>query len=147
MTQYQTKSITQPMEFIGEDSLSHHGILGMKWGVRRYQNPDGSLTEAGKKRYSESSSTYQDRADKARQQSKKALKVMAAGYVASVPASLITAGMAASAAALTPAVIGGLAVTTLLAGTGDVARYVAIGKAAVSAWNQEAASITRKAGK
>lgn len=129
------------------NSLSHHGILGMKWGVRRYQNPDGSLTEAGKKRYSESSSTYQDRADKARQQSKKALKIMAAGYVASVPASLITAGMAASAAALTPAVIGGLAVTTLLAGTGDVARYVAIGKAAVSAWNQEAASITRKAGK
>lgn len=129
------------------NELSHHGILGQKWGVRRYQNPDGSLTEAGKKRYSESSSTYQDRADKARQQSKKALKVMAAGYVASVPASLITAGMAASAAALTPAVIGGLAVTTLLAGTGDVARYVAIGKAAVSAWNQEAASITRKAGK
>ena len=31
--------------------LSHHGILGQKWGVRRYQNPDGSLTAAGKKRY------------------------------------------------------------------------------------------------
>ena len=30
----------------------HHGILGMKWGVRRYQNEDGSLTSAGKKRYS-----------------------------------------------------------------------------------------------
>lgn len=31
--------------------LEHHGILGMKWGVRRYQNSDGSLTEAGKQRY------------------------------------------------------------------------------------------------
>lgn len=32
------------------DYLSHHGILGMRWGIRRYQNKDGSLTEAGKRR-------------------------------------------------------------------------------------------------
>ena len=28
--------------------LAHHGILGQKWGVRRYQNKDGTLTEDGK---------------------------------------------------------------------------------------------------
>lgn len=31
--------------------LAHHGIKGMKWGVRRFENEDGTLTEAGKKRY------------------------------------------------------------------------------------------------
>ena len=33
--------------------LYHHGIKGQKWGVRRYQNADGSLTDAGRKRYTE----------------------------------------------------------------------------------------------
>ena len=31
--------------------LCHHGILGQRWGIRRFQNKDGSLTEAGKKKY------------------------------------------------------------------------------------------------
>ena len=33
------------------DYLEHHGILGQKWGVRRFQNTDGTLTTAGKERY------------------------------------------------------------------------------------------------
>lgn len=33
------------------NELRHYGVLGMKWGVRRYQNKDGTLTTQGKKRY------------------------------------------------------------------------------------------------
>lgn len=36
---------------MSENYLVHHGILGQKWGIRRFQNEDGSLTPAGKERY------------------------------------------------------------------------------------------------
>lgn len=41
--------------------LYHHGTKGMKWGIRRYQNKDGSLTPAGRKRYSSEVSRLKDR--------------------------------------------------------------------------------------
>lgn len=34
-----------------DDDIQHHGIMGQKWGVRRFQNEDGSYTSAGKQRY------------------------------------------------------------------------------------------------
>ena len=42
--------LTSDGNFISDEELYHHGIKGMKWGIRRYQNADGSLTNAGKKR-------------------------------------------------------------------------------------------------
>lgn len=40
--------------------LYHHGIKGQRWGIRRYQNPDGTLTEAGRARYGANGAEYLD---------------------------------------------------------------------------------------
>ena len=42
--------LTSDGNFISENELYHWGVKGMRWGVRRYQNEDGTLTAAGKKR-------------------------------------------------------------------------------------------------
>lgn len=45
------------LEIKPDNELSHHGIMGQKWGIRRFQFKDGSLTEEGRKRYGQLKST------------------------------------------------------------------------------------------
>lgn len=56
--------ITPDGNFMDVNDLCHSGIKGMRWGVRRYQNPDGSLTAAGKKRYLNSDGTLTKKGEK-----------------------------------------------------------------------------------
>ena len=50
-----------------KEYLAHFGVKGMKWGIRRFQNKDGTLTNVGKKRYADDSAkstTKQTKQDK-----------------------------------------------------------------------------------
>ena len=51
--------------YVHSEELYHHGIKGMKWGVRRFRNRNGSLTPAGRKRYADDSYTVAKKAAKA----------------------------------------------------------------------------------
>lgn len=68
-----------------EHELQHYGVKGMKWGVRRYQNKNGSLTNAGKKRYSEKTKASEDNKTTARKVAKGAAVcagILAGSYAA-----------------------------------------------------------------
>ena len=59
--------------FISDEEIYHHGIKGMRWGIRRYQNPDGSLTPAGRKRLEKADIKWaKKKTDKITAQAKKA---------------------------------------------------------------------------
>lgn len=44
--------------------IAHHGVKGQRWGIRRYQNEDGTLTSAGQKRYTKELAAYEKRLDR-----------------------------------------------------------------------------------
>ncbi len=59
----------------GSSYLMHHGILGQRWGIRRYQNEDGTLTNAGKRRYGYENS-YPNQQTSGKKKSSTAKKVL-----------------------------------------------------------------------
>ena len=72
---------------ISEPHLYHHGILGMRWGVRRFQKKDGSLTSAGKSRYGVKGEK------KSKSESETKIKGLSKGQKAAI--ALVAAGLAA----------------------------------------------------
>ena len=65
---------------MNEYELYHHGIKGMKWGVRRYQNADGSLTSAGKSRYNTNKMLVRNESAAAKSSAEKSRKTAQAYY-------------------------------------------------------------------
>lgn len=71
--------------------LYHHGIKGQRWGIRRYQNSDGTWTNAGKKRYGDSSEESSDTTTKISSSTKKKVAIGVATGAAIVAGTVLAA--------------------------------------------------------
>ncbi len=76
------------------DSITHHGVKGQRWGVRRYQNEDGSLTNRGKQK-KEKKELTQEQKDARKARMKKAAKII--GISSAVALPTIATGVAVKA--------------------------------------------------
>lgn len=74
-----------------ENELHHHGIKGQRWGIRRYQNADGTWTNAGKKRYGDSDGEPSSAESKASGSTKKKVVIGVATGAAIVAGTVLTA--------------------------------------------------------
>lgn len=74
-----------------DNVMYHHGIKGQKWGVRRYQNPDGTWTNAGKERYGDSDGESRVAKEKVPTDTKKKVAIGVATGAAIVAGTVLTA--------------------------------------------------------
>lgn len=77
------------MYYVSNDYLMHYGILGQKWGIRRFQNPDGTRTAAGKRRERSAEEKAETRA-----KIKRGIKIGAAATGAAAVAGASVVGLA-----------------------------------------------------
>ena len=98
------------MRILNEEYLSHHGIKGQKWGVRRFQNPDGTLTQAGKQHRSESG----NKSGIDKEKLKKVGKAVAIGAAVGIGAAYVARSGLLTAAANDAAIYGAKSVISQL---------------------------------
>ena len=120
------------LNWTAEDYLEHHGIKGMKWGVRRYQNPDGTLTELGKKKYG-SAKKFQEAREVKKSKRSRAL--------------LVGAGLAAGAAGVSAGIKSGKLNKNSIVDTGSKLNDPTIKGGKDKAPMSPAERITRETGK